>query len=166
MRYVCNACRLHASHKYLQSEIPPAWRAAELSKVELPSEDERNTLPGCYYRDTDFCYLDDLSEGDYVDLTANPERFTGYTGPSARRVWSSIYEENCFGMSETALLAPTNPTPGVLKADSGDSSRTCLEKRVYYKIISGTLFTSITEVQNTDDQSARPSCKHFYPHML
>ncbi|KAK7687020.1 hypothetical protein QCA50_009519 [Cerrena zonata] len=128
-----------------ESEIPSAWRAAELSKLELPADHESTTLPGCYYRDTDFCFLDDLSEGDYIDLTANPERFTGYTGPSAHRVWSSIYEENCFGMSELALSTASNPAPvtlpdtmtGVLRADGADSSRTCLEKRVYYKIISG-----------------------------
>ncbi|EPY73288.1 hypothetical protein CB1_018138001 [Camelus ferus] len=32
----------------------------------------------------------------YVDLLLNPERYTGYKGPSAWRVWNSIYEENCF----------------------------------------------------------------------
>ncbi|CAL1707294.1 unnamed protein product [Somion occarium] len=128
-----------------ESEIPPSWRASELSRLELPSEDLRNTIPGCYYRDSDFCFLDDLSEGDYVDLTANPERFTGYTGPSAHRVWASIYEENCFGISEWALSSAPNPAPvtlpdsmtGVLRSEGADSSRTCLEKRVYYKIISG-----------------------------
>jgi ERO1-like protein beta len=32
----------------------------------------------------------------YVDLLLNPERYTGYKGSSAWRVWNSIYEENCF----------------------------------------------------------------------
>lgn len=31
----------------------------------------------------------------YVDLQLNPERYTGYTGPSARRIWDAIYLENC-----------------------------------------------------------------------
>lgn len=37
-------------------------------------------------------------QGDlsYVDLGLNPERYTGYAGFSARRVWGAIYEENCF----------------------------------------------------------------------
>lgn len=107
---------------------------------------------GCYYRDTDFCFLDDLSgqprlsnsfiitlpltnwlstEGDYIDLTLNPERFTGYAGISAQRVWSSIYRENCFGLSESKISR---------KPDSlvdPDEEKICLEQRVYYKIISG-----------------------------
>lgn len=32
----------------------------------------------------------------YVDLLLNPERFTGYSGDSAHRIWNSIYQENCF----------------------------------------------------------------------
>jgi ERO1-like protein beta len=62
-----------------QSQIPEKWRAATLSKIELPPiekvqlhskhsifirTDEYNKriqLPGCYYRESDFCYLDDLT---------------------------------------------------------------------------------------------------------
>lgn len=41
--------------------------------------------------------VDDSSEGSsYVDLLLNPERYTGYNGPSAHKIWNSIYEENCF----------------------------------------------------------------------
>lgn len=32
----------------------------------------------------------------YVDLSLNPERYTGYAGPSAERIWKAIYRENCF----------------------------------------------------------------------
>jgi ABC-type tungstate transport system permease subunit len=32
----------------------------------------------------------------YVNLAKNPERYTGYKGQSAARVWRSIYGENCF----------------------------------------------------------------------
>lgn len=35
------------------------------------------------------------AEMTYVDLQLNPERYTGYTGPSARRIWDAIYLENC-----------------------------------------------------------------------
>ncbi|KAH9978619.1 endoplasmic oxidoreductin [Lactifluus volemus] len=104
-----------------ESEIPEQWRAGTLSKLER-SEDHREDLPGCYYRDSDFCFLDDMTEGDYVDLSLNPERFTGYVGVSAHRVWRAIYEENCFGESETSL---------------SKMSEQCLEKKVYYKVISG-----------------------------
>lgn len=45
-----------------------------------------------------FCILDDHQPGsEYVDLSLNPERYTGYSGESAHRVWRSIYLENCFG---------------------------------------------------------------------
>ncbi|KAF8517649.1 endoplasmic oxidoreductin [Gautieria morchelliformis] len=121
-----------------ESEIPPAWRAAALSKVEVPTEEQRSALPGCYYRDSDFCFLDDeAAEGDYIDLTENPERFTGYSGPSAHRVWASIYEENCFGISEHSLRQPISETNLLgLDAQEGDK-HVCEEKRVYYRIISG-----------------------------
>lgn len=130
-----------------ESEIPEKWRAAALSKIELPPLEERIPLPGCYYRDSDFCFLDDMTEGEYVDLSLVPERYTGYSGPSAHRVWKSIYEENCFGLSELNLLTTGSPAQVTLPdtltdvlrepVDGEDSDGECLEKRVYYKIISG-----------------------------
>lgn len=35
------------------------------------------------------------AEMTYVNLQLNPERYTGYTGPSARRIWDAVYAENC-----------------------------------------------------------------------
>ncbi|KDN49809.1 hypothetical protein RSAG8_01874, partial [Rhizoctonia solani AG-8 WAC10335] len=85
-----------------ENEVPEMWRIAALSKVQGLSEESRQSFPGCYYRDSDFCFLDDeaTSDGEYVDLTANPERFTGYAGDGAHQVWKAIYEENCFGLTE------------------------------------------------------------------
>ena len=40
----------------------------------------------------------------YVDLLLNPERFTGYSGASAHRLWNSIYKENCFRYNIHVLL--------------------------------------------------------------
>ncbi|CCO27201.1 Endoplasmic oxidoreductin-1 [Rhizoctonia solani AG-1 IB] len=141
-----------------ESQVPEMWRTAALSKVEGLSEESRKSFPGCYYRDSDFCFLDDeaTSDGEYVDLTANPERFTGYSGQGAHQVWRAIYEENCFGLTETkqsgklgGLGVPSSkPLSGVvvppgLASEGGDpktweaSGATCLEKRVYYRIISG-----------------------------
>ncbi|KAF9010509.1 endoplasmic oxidoreductin-1 [Cyathus striatus] len=96
-----------------ESDVPLKWRASTLSKVDPSTRDTRHELPGCYYRDSDFCWLDDNTEGDYYDLRLIPERYTGYSGKDAARVWRSIYEENC------------------------ESASQCLEKRVYYKVISG-----------------------------
>jgi ERO1-like protein beta len=87
-------------------------------------------------------------EGDYFDLSLVPERYTGYSGPAAHRLWKSIYEENCFGLSELHLKGNESAIPvtlpdtmtGIFKEDGSlpeDDDDTCLEKRVYYKIISG-----------------------------
>lgn len=89
-----------------------------------------------------------IPEGDYVDLTLAPERYTGYSGTSSHRVWRAIYEENCFGLSELNLLTGKSTTPVTLpdtlsnvlrqSLDGEDIDGECLEKKVYYKIISGT----------------------------
>jgi len=75
-----------------------------------------------------FCELDDEDSGlQYVDLLKNPERFTGYSGPSAHRVWNSIYQENCFKEDVSSYQ-------NLLTLGSAGS---CLEKRVFYRVISG-----------------------------
>lgn len=43
-----------------------------------------------------FCEVDEDKDAQYVDLLLNPERYTGYKGKSAHRIWNSIYKENCF----------------------------------------------------------------------
>jgi hypothetical protein len=87
-----------------------------------------------------------IPEGDYVDLSLNPERFTGYVGLSARRVWRAIYEENCFDESESSLskmsqsgVVLPDTMAEVLYMDGEIPHDQCLEKRVYYKVISGEL---------------------------
>ncbi|KAJ7217832.1 hypothetical protein GGX14DRAFT_598179, partial [Mycena pura] len=136
-----------------ESQIPEKWRATALSRLEGSRIDDRHELPGCYYRDSDYCFLDDNTEGDYYDLSLIPERYTGYSGPDAARVWRSIYEENCFGMSEVNLLSGPNPAlvslpdsmTDAFRSDSGDQ---CLEKRVYYKVISGLHASISTHICN------------------
>lgn len=78
-----------------------------------------------------FCILDDHEDGaEYVDLLLNPERYTGYRGDSAHRIWRSIYLENCFGDTKQgkSILAPMgkNPYNGL-----------CMEQRAFYRLISG-----------------------------
>lgn len=101
------------------------------------------------------------SDGVYVDLHENPERFTGYAGPSANKVWKAIYEENCFdvvpflppsrssesggsGYVGTSLLQDKSKGFRSLVGNLGleapkdpQDAEQCLEKRVYYRIISG-----------------------------
>ncbi|WCJ27436.1 Endoplasmic reticulum oxidoreductin-1 [Euphorbia peplus] len=64
----------------------------------------------------------DNAEMTYVNLQLNPERYSGYTGPSARRIWDAVYSENC----------PKYP-----------SGELCEEERILYKLISG-LHSSIS----------------------
>lgn len=104
----------------------------------------------------------------FVDLTKNPERFTGYSGGSAGRIWKSIYDENCFGVpgkvsgsptqlassSGVGVSADTSLYPAASQAfasflsamqpgqqreitDEEDEGGVCLEKRVFYRIVSG-----------------------------
>lgn len=89
-----------------------------------------------------FCELDDETspEAEYVDLLLNPERYTGYKGPSAWRVWNSIYEENCF--KPRSVYRPLNPLAPSRGDDDGEAfynwlEGLCLEKRVFYRLISG-----------------------------
>lgn len=83
------------------------------------------------------------SEGDYVDLTQVPEHYTGYSGEKAHRVWRSIYEENCFGLSEFDVMTGRSPPgfalPDTMNEHLEEGDEQCLEKRIYYKIISGVL---------------------------
>lgn len=124
-------------------------------------------------------------------MTENPERFTGYAGPSSGRVWKAIYEENCFDIvhqmtegcetcnnimnlgeksngqskSKSSQISsnpkqPISPFAHVPdtkeelhqflnnlaeESDGGMESddEVCLEKRVYYRLISG-LHSSIS----------------------
>ncbi|BGP56261.1 endoplasmic oxidoreductin-1 [Rhodotorula sphaerocarpa] len=131
--------------------------------------------------DSDFCVLEDEldSEGVYVDLLENPERFTGYAGPSSARVWKAIYEENCFapvpfidpsratweggsGFAHVPMSSSEPPATaaagglggfggltmggwgeaekrlmGSLAGPKDPTEEVCLEKRVFYRVISG-----------------------------
>ncbi|XP_053208321.1 ERO1-like protein alpha isoform X2 [Panonychus citri] len=69
------------------------------------------------------CYEHDQEDGQYIDLSLNPERYTGYKGESAHRIWRSIYEENCF-------LKAQQKSP--FSVDN-----MCYEERVFYRAISG-----------------------------
>ncbi|KAF8342179.1 uncharacterized protein EI90DRAFT_3150264 [Cantharellus anzutake] len=127
-----------------ESQVPREWRAEALSQVRGAQEGIVR-LPGCFYKNSDFCFLDDNEGGEYVDLTENPEGFTGYAGASAHRIWGSIYNENCFGLSEATLLQRAemsrfDRSPASILGLSrlpATADEGCLEKRVYYRIISG-----------------------------
>ncbi|CAF1579144.1 unnamed protein product [Adineta ricciae] len=85
-----------------------------------------------------FCDVDDETRSDmeYIDLSLNIERFTGYSGVSTQRIWSAIYNENCFFLPESKLYY--NLRQKRLNAD-----KLCLEGRTFYRLISG-LHSSIS----------------------
>ena len=92
--------------------------------------------------DSNFCDIDSPSscvDCVYVDLTKNPERYTGYSGHASRRVWASIYEENCFSPSK----ATTKPPAFSSAFGQSQLGEMCLEKRAFYRVVSG-LHASIT----------------------
>ncbi|QLL34672.1 hypothetical protein HG536_0H00470 [Torulaspora globosa] len=79
--------------------------------------------------DIDYCDIGDFinSQAVLVDLSANPERFTGYGGQESALIWSSIYRENCF-------------SPG----EMGQS----LAKSVFYRLVSGLHASIATHLSN------------------
>jgi ERO1-like protein alpha len=70
------------------------------------------------------------SEMIYVDLRKNPERYTGFSGPETHRIWSAVYDENCFEYSNSCKSGICAPG-------------TCKEERVLFRLISG-IHTSIS----------------------
>jgi ERO1-like protein beta len=110
-------------------------------------------------------------QGVYVSLVKNPERFTGYSGEHANAVWREIYRENCFEMQsqdtheehevpekglggsamsdlEAVMSGRTKGlrVSGATLAQEYNQLRldnTCLEKRVFWRLISG-MHTSIS----------------------
>ena len=178
-----------------EDDVPLVWRAAELGKLEgpkaqHPGKEQQRQRPqrpllgelgegvgeSCVVEyddecdERDYCVPEDervSAKGEYVSLVENPERFTGYAGPSARQIWDAIYRENCFskhhdttlgeqssvadplpfgggGSSSSNFLARHGPAAqelrSVMQAESSDGLEfedECLEKRVFYRVISG-----------------------------
>ncbi|KAA0175215.1 hypothetical protein FNF27_03223 [Cafeteria roenbergensis] len=73
----------------------------------------------------------------YVDLLKNPEGFTGYSGPDAHRIWSSVYDENCF------------------RGTDGEDEGLCLEERAFFRLVSG-LHASISTHLSLNALDGRP----------
>lgn len=106
------------------------------------------------------------ADGDYIDLTENPERFTGYSGPSAHRVWASIYEENCFGISERSLHQPISEGDLLgLDVAGKEDKHLCEEKRVYYRIISGERIHATPTSEPLTNTYGRIACFDFSSHL-
>lgn len=134
-------------------EIPAPWLEEEdLDSGSSDAVDQDSNPFGCeqaflkniheVLRDTDDDWGGEWKEDDddsdvwieqdenanmvYVDLLKNPEKFTGYVGQSTWKIWKAIYEENCF-----------------------ESDGQCIEKRVFYRLISGLQASITTHVAST-----------------
>jgi hypothetical protein len=85
-----------------------------------------------------FCDVDDetSTELEYIDLLLNVERYTGYSGISTQKVWSAIYNENCFFLPDSKVYYN-------LKQKRLNANKMCLEGRTFYRLISG-LHSSIS----------------------
>ncbi|KAK3845216.1 MAG: endoplasmic reticulum Oxidoreductin 1-domain-containing protein, partial [Linnemannia gamsii] len=129
-----------------KQKIPEQWRSEALGKVSMANPNQVRVLLAnpTKIKDQEFCAPDIATDEVYVDLKDNPERFTGYSGPSADMVWKAIYEENCFDVSQEMTAGCQVPKgkgdlaqlmKGIAKEDGPEES--CLEKRVYYRLISG-----------------------------
>ena len=112
---------------------------SEKARADLKSWMDHDDLEG------QFCQLDpedNCPDCDFVDLTRNPERFTGYSGEAAHRIWRAIYEENCFKPATLKSAKSKKSTFSAIFLPSSIESM-CLEKRAFYRAISG-LHSSIT----------------------
>ncbi|XP_063296142.1 ERO1-like protein alpha isoform X2 [Pelobates fuscus] len=85
-----------------------------------------------------FCEVDDEESPDaeYVDLLINPERYTGYKGPDAWKIWNSIYEENCF-KPQSVKRPLSSWVLGREHLFYQWLEDLCVEKRAFYRLVSG-----------------------------
>jgi len=117
-----------------------------LGKLDLSGDPHASWLEGVS-RDV-WTEQDDLHNPDsmiFVDLIKNPEGYTGYSGPSAARVWAAVHRENCFSGGRGA-------------------EDTCLEKRVFYRLISGlqaSITTHVAKRYKFADDSWGPNTKLY-----
>lgn len=121
--------------------LPEIWQPEVLGKLDNSTEDPEilqkddensflddlcmgTTKKGPLVRDFDYNYCDvnDLNNerAVLVDLTANPERFTGYGGQQSSQIWTSIYRDNCFPL-----------------ASYSDDEESALAKDAFFRLVSG-----------------------------
>jgi ERO1-like protein alpha len=133
----------HIGSEQQQEKCPPGDTNSSLGLVNKNlSEEHKQTIENWMKFDDiqaeNFCDVDDerSSEMEYIDLLINIERFTGYSGVSTQKVWSAIYNENCFFLPDSKVYY--NLRQKRLNAD-----KMCLEGRTFYRLISG-LHSSIS----------------------
>ena len=94
-----------------------------------PGAPSKDTQAAWVQRDNPWTADDEaVGEADgqavYVNLRLNPERYTGYTGEHAHRVWTAIYSQPCFAGQGGGLCSARQAAP-------------LEEAGVFYRLISG-----------------------------
>ncbi|XP_075782324.1 ERO1-like protein alpha isoform X1 [Pelodiscus sinensis] len=137
------------SYKYSEEASDHVGECEEAKRLgavneSLSDETQRAMVQWTRHEDSsdNFCEADDEQSPDaeYVDLLLNPERYTGYKGPEAWKIWNSIYEENCFKPHN--IRRPLTPLASGRGANDGHAfyrwlKGLCVEKRAFYRLISG-----------------------------
>jgi len=136
-----NALRDKISHSNEHCSTVDTNSSLGLINKDLSEEDKQTIENWIQFDDRqfdNFCDVDDETSIDleYIDLSINLERYTGYTGSSAQQVWSAIYNENCFFLPDSKIFYD-------LRQKRLNTDKMCLEGRTFYRLISG-LHTSIT----------------------
>ncbi|EGW32373.1 uncharacterized protein SPAPADRAFT_61451 [Spathaspora passalidarum NRRL Y-27907] len=131
------------------------FKPFKLGALKLPGKDDKvdnpiETEEVQVCEDLDYCHIDDSHECVYVDLQKNPERFTGYGGNQSFDVWKAIYSENCF--------PNTNPMSMI----GGQQEEQCVEKNLFYRVISG-LHASIAV--HLSNEYLNSVTGEFYPNL-
>ena len=78
-----------------------------------------------------------------VDLLENPEGYTGYTGPSAEKVWSAVHSKNCFQTPNQNSSSSSNNNNNNNNNTIDEYCFLSPEQRLYNRFLSG-LHSSIS----------------------
>lgn len=133
--------------QYNWSNVPTELLPSKLGEIRRSS----NTADGSETcEDLDYCHIDDDHHCVFVDLTANPERFTGYGGAQSFEVWKAIYSENCF------------PNTAPMSLAEGHEQDQCVEKNLFYRVISGLHASVAVHLSN---EYLNPVTEQFEPNL-
>ncbi|GEQ66418.1 hypothetical protein JCM33374_g81 [Metschnikowia sp. JCM 33374] len=108
--------------QYNWADVQDEFRPSKLGEIQHKTASSE-TSQTC--EDLDYSQIDEGHDCVFVDLLANPERFTGYGGAQSFEVWKAIYSENCF------------PNTSPMSMAVGSEPENCVEKNLFYRLVSG-----------------------------
>ncbi|KAF5834410.1 endoplasmic reticulum oxidoreductin 1 [Dunaliella salina] len=130
--------------------MPILWVASQLSaitgRMDPNVTSQLSAITGWHGLNNPWVPGDDAGvDYIYVDLRRNPEKYTGYKGEDARRVWAAIYDQSALKEAAAAVAAA--------RTDS-ETAAVPREQEVLYRLISG-MHTAITTsiVHNFHDEA-------------